>query len=163
VVVFSWASAGQNEVRAISSGRQTVAPGNVRSRVSWRKVVGCGSASGPGRRRHVDERRGGVIWEQFLIDTCCGMRGFEARAGARGPSQQPWTRDGRGEVPMRIGCAVPAPAVGRAWLLLRHRLQGPEAQADPPVPPQRPFHFVWLEASPRRSTTPSLPKGSSSC
>jgi hypothetical protein len=72
-----------NEVRAaIAAGRQAVASGNVRSKVPWGEVVGCGSASGP---QNVDERRGQrgrVIWEQLLTDTRCGMWGFEARAGA---------------------------------------------------------------------------------
>jgi hypothetical protein len=49
-----------NEVRAIAGERQAVASGIVRSKVSWGKVVRCGSASGPERRR---ARRGGVIWE----------------------------------------------------------------------------------------------------
>jgi hypothetical protein len=64
-----------NRVRAIAAERQTVASGNVRSEVSWVKVVGCGVGVWASQQ-NVDERRGGVIWEQFLIDTCCDMWGF---------------------------------------------------------------------------------------
>jgi hypothetical protein len=52
-----------------------------------------------GRRlgQNVDERRGVVIWEQFLMDTCCGMWGFEARAfGLEGHHSSP-ERETEGE------------------------------------------------------------------
>jgi hypothetical protein len=50
----------------------------------------------------------------------CGGFGPELGLEGHHSSLQSWTGDGRGKclVPMRIGCAVPAPAVGRAWLPL---------------------------------------------
>jgi hypothetical protein len=64
-----------------------------------------------GRRlgQNVDERRGGIIWEQFLIDTHCGMWGLEGHHSSPGRETE-----GESAYAYRLCCARARCGVGLA-------------------------------------------------
>jgi hypothetical protein len=79
---------GNEVLRAIAAERQTVASGNVRSRVSWGKAVRCGSASGPERRRAQRGRYLGTIPNRHVL-WHVGVWGLGPELGPEGHHSSP--------------------------------------------------------------------------